>query len=100
MPPVTSRFGAQVAPPRKTEKSSVRKAYTMTLASTGTEVRLPIIAPIHIGWRLLSGTLTVLMLACIGFFLFSPRNEGQRDDNRWVTAVEYRGSRQRSGRIQ
>jgi cell division septal protein FtsQ len=72
MPPVTSRFGAQVAPPRKIEKSSVRKAYTMTLASTGTEVRLPIIAPIHIGWRLLSGFLTVLMLACIGFFLFSP----------------------------
>jgi cell division septal protein FtsQ len=73
MPPVTSRFGAQVAPPRKADKSSVRKAYTMTLASTGTEVRLPVIAPIHIGWRFLSGALTLLMMACIGFFLFSPQ---------------------------
>lgn len=73
VPQVTSRFGAQVAPPHKAQKSSVRKAYTMTLASTGTEVRLPIIAPIHIGWRFLSGTLTLLMLGCIGFFLFSPR---------------------------
>jgi hypothetical protein len=72
MPPVTSRFGAQAAPPRKAEKSSVRKTYSMTLASTGTEVRLPVLAPIHIGWRILSGALTVLMLGCIGFFLFSP----------------------------
>lgn len=73
MPPVTSRFGAQVAPQRKVEKPSVRKAYTMTLASTGTEVRLPVIAPIHIGWRFLSGALTLLMMACIGFFIFSPQ---------------------------
>jgi len=72
MPPVTSRFGAQVTPPNKSTKSSARRAYTMTMASTGTEIRLPVLAPIHIGWRLFSGALTVLMLASIGFFLFSP----------------------------
>jgi POTRA domain, FtsQ-type len=72
-PPVTSRFGAQVAPRRKTPKSSAHRAYTMTMASTGTEIHLPVIAPIHIGWRLFSGALTILMLAAIGFFLFSPK---------------------------
>jgi hypothetical protein len=73
LPPITSRFGAQVAPPKKSTKSSARRAYTMTMSSTGTELRLPVLAPIHIGWRLFSGALTILMLASIGFFLFSPK---------------------------
>jgi hypothetical protein len=72
-PPVTSRFGVHVSPRKKMPKSSVRRAFTMTMASTGTEFRLPIVAPIHIGWRLFSGTLTILMLAAIVFFLFSPK---------------------------
>lgn len=48
----------------------VRRQFNYTLGNTGTEIRMPAIPEIHIGWRLLS---FILLFVCITglYFLFS-----------------------------
>ncbi|MDD5368694.1 MAG: FtsQ-type POTRA domain-containing protein [Anaerolineaceae bacterium] len=65
-PPVMTRGRvtgmAAVPGTRKRQKSSVRRKYYYTLNTTGAEVRLPAIPQIQLGWRLLSGVLSIAFL--------------------------------------
>lgn len=83
-PPVTVRGQrtSAAAPVRTKGRGTPRRQYYLTDA-TGVEVRLPSVPMIHPGWRLLSGTL-VLVLA---FFIYLAYN----DSHFQVSTVEITG---------
>lgn len=70
--PVISRSKTLGTPVKERTKNGARRVYAYTMTATGTEIRLPALRSLHIGWRLASGTLSLLMVALIIFFLFSP----------------------------
>ncbi len=70
--PVVSRGKSQGTPIKDRSRNNAHRVYAYTMAATGTEIRLPFLRSIHLGWRLASGSLSLLMIALIVFFLFSP----------------------------
>jgi cell division protein FtsQ len=69
MPPVMTRgrvTGMAALPgTRKRQQSNVRRKYYYALNTSGAEVRLPAIPQIQLGWRLLSGILSIVLLVGI-----------------------------------
>jgi hypothetical protein len=61
-PPVLIRMGSLEAPARDTKKGKpARRRFDISLATTGAEMRLPSLPRIHLGWRLLSGLLVIML---------------------------------------
>lgn len=70
--PVISRNKSLGTPVKERTRNNTRRVYAYTMAATGTEIRLPTLRSLHFGWRLVSGALSLLMIALIAFFITSP----------------------------
>lgn len=70
--PVMSRHGTAGSTAWKTGSRAPRRRYDIALNVPGAEIRLPALPQLQMGWRLVSGTITVMMLAALYLMLFTP----------------------------
>jgi cell division protein FtsQ len=77
MPPVLVRGGTAAPPMRLANRSAVksRRRYDVALSVPGAELRLPSIPQIRLGWRLLSGLLSLALAGLIYYAYTSPMFE-------------------------
>lgn len=77
MPPVLVRGGTAVPPTRLVNRSGVksRRRYDVALSVPGAELRLPSLPQIRLGWRLLSGLLSLALAGLIYYAYSSPMFE-------------------------
>jgi cell division protein FtsQ len=77
MPPVLVRGGMAAPPMRLVNRSAVksRRRYDVALSVPGAELRLPSIPQIRLGWRLLSGLLSLVLAGMIYYIYTSPMFE-------------------------
>jgi hypothetical protein len=85
MPPVMMRgsLTGAAAPSRKPGKT--RRRYDVALDVPGAELRLPALPQVHIGWRLVSGVMTIVLLAALYHVWNSP---AYRVDEAEVTGLQ------------
>jgi hypothetical protein len=75
MPPVYSRTGIAYPAATSTSKkvrARERRKYNVSLDTTGAEVKLPAIPVVSVGWRVLSGALTLGLLFALYWLWTSP----------------------------
>lgn len=64
-PPTVSRSAMVRRPGKRKKRKEARRRYTLSLPSTGAEVRLPTLPVVRFGWRLLSSALVIILVSVI-----------------------------------
>jgi len=72
MPPVLVRGRMPDMAVRRTKQSLPRRRYDVSLNVPGAELQLPSLPMVKVGWRVLSGLLAVMMIACLFILWKSP----------------------------
>lgn len=70
--PVMSRRGMAGAPASKRNSNAPRRRYDIALNIPGAEIRLPSVPQVRMGWRLVSGVITAMMLVSVYLMFFTP----------------------------
>lgn len=69
--PVVSRGGMAGIPTSKRVSQAPRRRYDIALNVPGAEIRLPALPQLRLGWRLISGALTIMMSFSLYLMLFT-----------------------------
>jgi cell division protein FtsQ len=72
MPPVLVRGGMPDMAVRRPKQSLPKRRYDVALDVPGAELHLPSLPAVRVGWRALSGTMAVMMIACLFLMWKSP----------------------------
>jgi hypothetical protein len=72
MPPVMMRGSMPGRPVQTRKPGKTRRRYDVALDVPGAELRLPALPQVQIGWRLLSGVMTIALLAVLYHVWNSP----------------------------